>query len=86
MPELKDLYGIGLIPVIVAFVQWLKAVWPECPARLHPVWALLLGIGLNLLLGWQIGTPLWTAGIIGLLVGLAAGGFYGAVKATVLGR
>lgn len=86
MPDLKDLYGIGLVPVIVALIQWLKAVMPECPTRLLPVWALLLGIGLNLLLGWQTGVPLVTAAIIGLLVGLAAGGFYGTVKAAVLGK
>lgn len=83
--ELRELFGIAGVPVIVALVEVVKRVRPEVADGWYPLFALGFGIGLNLLLGWKLGTDPVVAGVTGLVAGLAASGLYSQARAVVRG-
>lgn len=72
--ELKDLYGLAGIPVVMALTQVAKA-W-VVDRRFYPVISVLFGILLNVALGWILQTNLVAAVIVGLVTGLSASGAY----------
>ncbi|MBI4318716.1 MAG: hypothetical protein HY675_09515 [Chloroflexi bacterium] len=81
--ELRELIGMAGVPVIVALVEVVKRVGPEVPERTYPVWALVFGIGLNVLVGWQLGVDPMVSALTGIVAGLAASGLYSQAKVAI---
>ncbi len=80
---LNDLIGLAGVPVIVALIEVLKRAWPELDGRWLPLASLLLGLALNLAVGWTLELAPQEALALGLVAGLAASGLYSQGK-TVL--
>lgn len=77
----RDLVGVAGVPAIVGLVELAKWVFPELPARLYPVLALLFGVGINLaLLGYSGAGPV-EAVAVGVVAALMASGLYSQAKA-----
>ena len=74
--EITSLYGFAGIPVITGMIQMFKKVVPELPERFWPLVAWILGIIWNISLGLGVGEQLWISTVFGVVVGLAASGFY----------
>ncbi len=72
--DLNQLWGLGLIPLIVALVEVCKQFIPD--KRFYPLIAVILGMAGNVGIGWAIGESLIVAAILGLIAGLAACGLY----------
>lgn len=72
--EIRDLIGLGGIPLILACVQASKC-WVD-DERYYPFMALAWGLTLNLLAALALQTDLATGALFGVLAGLSASGLY----------
>ena len=77
---LKGFAGLAGIAFVVALVQMIKPFVKD--TRFYPLIAVVLGIGINLMIGWAIGlggkVGFISACFDGIVVGLAASGIYSA--------
>ena len=73
--ELQALMGAGSVPIVAALVQILIKPFIS-DGRLYPVFAILLGILFNLLIGMYLDIPVVAWVIQGVMSGLAASGAY----------
>ncbi len=78
-----NLIGLAGVPIIVALVELVKRTVPELGERWWPLLAVAFGEALNLGLAYGTGSDLLTAGVLGLVAGLAASGLYSGGKALV---
>jgi hypothetical protein len=76
--ELQDVIGLAGVPLIAALVQVAKAWIGD--DRYYPLFALALGLALNLGIALARGGDLPTATLLGLVAGLAASGLYSGGK------
>jgi hypothetical protein len=81
---LQSVIALGGVPIIVGLVEVIK---PFCvDARFYPIFALLLGLLLNIGVAWVLTTmakpDIVVAVLNGVLAGLAASGLYSGYKAT----
>ena len=74
--DLKELYGLGGIPFVVALTSVIKATFPGLSDRFWPAVSLAWGVVLNVVLAYILDTRYEAAVIVGLLTGLAASGLY----------
>lgn len=73
--ELQALMGAGSVPIVAALVQVLiKPFIPD--SRLYPVFAIVLGVLFNLLIGLYLDIPVVAWFVQGIMAGLAASGAY----------
>lgn len=75
MPE--DLYGIGIVPLIIAFVALLRSL------GLNPKWGGVVAAALGIAAGFLVypGEPARSV-VVGLALGLSASGLYSTGKAV----
>lgn len=85
--EIQDWVGVGGVPVVVALVQLAKPFVSD--ERFWPVLAVALGVVWNVIatvaLGGSAPGEIARAGVLGVVVGLAAGGLYSGGR-TLAGR
>lgn len=75
--EIKDLVGLGSVPLVIAFGEFLKRVWPGCPAYVAPWLILAFSISFQILLALKlVASDPVQAAIYGLIAGFAAIGVY----------
>ena len=72
--EIRNIIGLGGIPLIVAAVQVSKCALPD--ERYYPFCALAWGLAINLLAALALQTDLATGALYGILAGLSASGAY----------
>jgi len=74
--ELRELIGLGGVPLIIALVELVKRTIPELPVRFHPALAVFWGIVLNVALAYLLAMNYGPAVLIGVVAGLAAAKLY----------
>ena len=74
-PELQALMGSGSVLIAAALVQVIIKPFIS-DSRLYPVFAILMGVLFNLLIGLYLGIPVVAWFIQGVMAGLAASGAY----------
>jgi hypothetical protein len=72
--DISSFMYLGGVALIVGIVQIFKA-WISDTRYYLPI-AVVVGIALNLLIGWYLGVDLAASTIMGLIAGMAAGGAY----------
>lgn len=83
--EFRDLIGWGGIPIVMAFVEFVKLIAPELDKRWLPVCALVFAEFWTLATAYVAQAPLDQAALVGLVVAFSAVGTYSGVRA-VAGR
>lgn len=69
--NLAQFYGLGGVPIVEALVEYMKEKW-GLNSQFAPLAALVLGIGLNLLLGFFLGNNLQSSLEVGVVTALAS--------------
>jgi len=82
--DLNLLWGLGLIPLILALVQVFKAFVPD--HRFYPLIAVAIGIVGNLGIAYAIGESFVLATVLGVVAGLSASGLYSTGSAIAAGK
>ncbi len=75
--DLSQLWYLGAVPIVIGLTEVFK-LWIS-DTRFYPLIAIILGIGINLLIGWAIDKVVVESIIAGLIAGLMACGLYSAV-------
>ena len=83
--DYSEFIGLAGFPVITALLELSKRTVPELGDRWWPLVALVLGVALNVGIGYQMGTDLVLAGLVGIVTGLAASGLYSQTKTAIGG-
>ena len=78
--DYSDFVGLAAVPVVVGLVEVCKR-W-IADDRWYPIIALAFGVAINLTIAYQTGTDYLLAGLVGIVVGLAASGLYSGGKAV----
>jgi hypothetical protein len=78
--DLASYLFLGSVPLVIALVSILKN-WVS-DTRLYPVFAIVLGIILNVFIAWGTGTSIPSSVLMGLIAGLMAAGIYSGVTTT----
>ena len=82
--DLNLLWGLGLIPLIIALVQVFKQFVPD--KRFYPLFAVVIGIVGNLAIAYAIGESFILATMLGVVAGLSASGLYSTGSAIAAGN
>lgn len=80
--SIRDLVGLGGVPLIIALVELAKRAAPAIPSRWYPVLALIAGIAVNLTLRSISGLSVTDAIFLGIIAALAASGLYSQSRAA----
>ena len=81
--DLREVFGVAGVPVIVGLVEVVKRLWPEAPAGVWALFALAFGVLLNVVVGQALGVELVVTLVTGVVAGLAASGLYSGGKAVL---
>ena len=81
MIDVRTLFGS--VAIILALVELIKRTLPNYPRELVPLTGVVIGVGFNLVLGYQQQADLFVAALTGLTAGLSAMGLYSGGKATI---
>lgn len=80
--DLSAFAGLRGLPFVIGLVEWVKRLFPACPARAIPAIAVAIGLALNVAVALLSGGDLAMGVFGGLEAGLAAVGLYSGVSAV----
>lgn len=69
------LIGLGTAPALETIVQFLKEYW-SLPSKLAPIAAIVLGIGINAIIGYLLNWDVKSILAIGIISGAGASGWH----------
>ena len=70
----QSFYYLGGVPIVIGLVQALKFIIPN--TKWSPLFAIVIGIILDVIIGALINAPPIQSIIVGILAGLSAAGIY----------
>ncbi len=77
---MENLYGVGIVPLLIAVIALLKSIIPEEFHKYMGLVAWALGLALAFAYGEQEGWQVLQCVIVGSAVGLSAAGLYSTQK------
>ncbi len=79
--ELSEYLFFGSVPIIVGLVSAIKLILKN--KRYYPVISMGFGVGLNMLVGYELGKSLIVSFVMGIIAGLTASGLWTGAKNVV---